>query len=1295
MLKKESISLEPIKTRYPGELPIYSQQSCIMDAIRQHPVIVIAGETGSGKTTQIPKFLIDAGLAEKGCIACTQPRRVAALSVAKRIAEELELPFGTTIGAKIRFTDHSNQQTRVKVMTDGILLNEIQEDPNLSQYSAIVIDEAHERSLNIDFILGHLRTLIERRSDLKVIITSATIDTESFSQAFNHAPIIEVSGRTYPVELHYRPPEELCDPSGTTLNLEQATLHTIEHILQNYTRGDLLAFLASEREIHDLKAKLTPVAGRSCQILPLYGRLMNTEQQKIFQAGSARRIILATNIAETSLTVPGIRFVVDTGRARISRYSPQSRTLRLPIEAIAQSSANQRMGRCGRTHEGICFRLYSEQDFLERPQFTTPEIHRSNLASVILRLLAFKLGDPAQFPFIDAPSPAAIQGGYRLLEELGAVYRRPNSSDNSPTDYKLSKIGRQLAAIPVDPTSARMLVHARQEKVLQPVLVIAAGLSIPDPRERPADHLELAEQQQAIFRHPKSDFLSLLTIWNQFQQWQSDSSQGQLRKHCKQHFLAYQRMREWQDLYRQLAAMMGFTDRKAREPAASNTPSLDPIAEDSELYAAIHRSILAGFLNNIAHKTEGHQYQGTRNRKASLFPGSNLFDKASAKKIRKAQLSKKKAAKIKTSAPQWIVCGEWMETQRLFARTAAHVQLDWILEMGKDRMHTRHSEPFWSESAAAVLCQQRSLLFGLEIQRSQVRYTPIDPEVSTDIFVRKGLVEQGILERPHFLEHNAQLTQLAESELVRLRMGSSERIEDQLYDYYRKRLEAVGSYAELRRYAKSKHQGRMDFLCAALSDLIPQQKDAHLDAQFPAQIAFCDSQLKLVYQNTVAIDASNVRLQVPIQQLAAIQQATLDWAVPGRVYAMIEFYLRALPKSLRIALHPLKERAESLRQQLQPSTIPLAQQIANALQQSEQMNLHGAILAPEALPIHLRPEIEVLDAQAQPLFSGHNLNKLQQQAQSYLNSSQHSELSGQMPAWKAAAAKYERFDLQDWTIGDLPESIDLSRPGALPLKAYPSLVAEADSIHLKLLPSREQALEASEEAWPLLAERCLARDLAWMRHELKGLKKLGLLLLPLGGAEKVQKQAYTMLRRSLCTPQQCLPLKAAHFATNLGQAKAQMTSQTHAMIRILEELLQMRQRVQHILDVKQSHDAIRYPNMERQLLQLAPPELLTGYQLAQLPAIVRFLRAMIIRAERAKLNIAKDMEKAKRIAPHEADYQSLQSLKHPTKQQLAGIQDYFILLEEFKVSVFAQELGTGQKVSPKRLEQLAKRIRES
>ena len=1295
MLKKKSVPPEVIKTRYPGELPIYSQQARIMDAIRQHPVIVIAGETGSGKTTQIPKFLIDAGLSQLGCIACTQPRRVAALSVAKRIAEELELPFGTTIGAKIRFTDQSNQQTRVKVMTDGILLNEIQEDPNLSQYSAIVIDEAHERSLNIDFILGHLRSLITRRADLKVIITSATIDTASFSQAFNQAPIIEVSGRTYPVDLQYRPPEELCDASGASLNLEQATLNTIEHILQNYSSGDLLVFLASEREIHDLKAKLTPVAARGCQILPLYGRLMNAEQQKIFQAGSGRRIILSTNIAETSLTVPGIRFVVDTGRARISRYSPQSRTLRLPIEAIAQSSANQRMGRCGRTREGICFRLYSEQDFLERPEFTTPEIHRSNLASVILRLLAFKLGDPINFPFIDAPSPNAIRGGYRLLEELGAVYRIPNAGDDSPTNYKLSKIGRQLAAIPVDPTSARMLVHARQEKVLQPVLVIAAGLSIPDPRERPADHLELAEQQQAIFRHPKSDFLSLLTMWNHFQQWQSDNSQGQVRKLCKQHFLAYQRMRDWQDLYRQLAAMMGMAGRKRREPTTINAPSLDPISEDSELYAAIHRSILAGFLNNVAYKTEGHQYQGTRNRKASLFPGSNLFDKASAKKLRKAQLNKKKAASIKTSAPQWIVCGEWMETQRLFARTAAHVQLDWILEIGQDLIQTRYSEPFWSESAAAVLCQQRSVLFGLEIKRSQVRYTPIDPELATDIFVRKGLVEQGILERPHFLKHNAQLTKLAESELVRLRLGSSERIEDQLYEFYRMRLDAVGSYAELRRYAKSKHQGRMDFLSAELSDLIPQQMDASLDTQFPAQIEFCDSQLKLVYKNTQRADSSGIRLQVPIQQLAAIQQATLDWAVPGLIYEMIEYYLRSLPKALRIALHPLKERAESLRQQLQPSTIPLAQQIANALQQGEQINLHGVMLAPEALPVHLRPEIEVLDTQSQPLFSGHDLKKLQQQGQSYLNSSKNTQVSGQMPAWKAAAAKYERFDLQSWTIGDLPESIDLSRPGALPLKAYPALVATEASIHLQLLPSREQALAASEEAWPLLAERCLARDLAWMRHELKGLKKLGLLLLPLGGAEKVQQQAYRLLRRSLCTPQQYLPLEAANFARNLGQAKAQMTSQTHSMLRTLEELLQLRQRVQHILDVKQSHDAIRYPNMERQLLQLAPPEMLTRYQLAQLPAICRFLRAMIVRAERAKLNIAKDMEKAQRIAPYEADYQSLKSLKHPNKQQHAGIQDYFILLEEFKVSVFAQELGTGQKVSPKRLEQLAKRIRKS
>ena len=577
---------------YTDTLPIHARRQEIVDTIRAHPVTVIAGETGSGKTTQIPKFLLDAGLGTRGLIGCTQPRRVAALSVAQRIAEELGVSYGREVGAKIRFTDQTQAHTLIKVMTDGILLNEIQDDPHLSAYEAIVIDEAHERSLNIDFILGCLRNLSDVQPDLKIIITSATIDTETFSKAFDNAPIIEVSGRTYPVDLIYRPIEDLLEDAGDLTYIDAAT-ETINEILRENRAGDILTFLPGERDIHELRRSLEGTAARSCDLLPLYGRLSTGDQQRIFNPGGRRRIILATNIAETSLTVPGIRYVVDTGLARISRYSAHSRTQRLPIEPIAQSSANQRKGRCGRVSNGVCYRLYSEEDYESRPQYTDPEIHRSNLASVILRMLAFRLGDIRTFPFIDPPADSAIRGGYRLLSELGAVY----SSDQTENEdnYKLTQLGRRLAKLPLDPTVGRMLLHAQEENVLDDVLVIASGLSIQDPRERPAELAKEADAMQKEFIHKESDFLTLLNIWNAYHDKLETLSQGQLRKFCKKHFVSYQRMREWRDIHHQLERLL---KRKKRPDAAPlETPpenSRKGPTQTEKNYAAIHRSILTG-----------------------------------------------------------------------------------------------------------------------------------------------------------------------------------------------------------------------------------------------------------------------------------------------------------------------------------------------------------------------------------------------------------------------------------------------------------------------------------------------------------------------------------------------------------------------------------------------------------------------------------------------------------------------------------------------------------------------------
>ncbi len=875
---------------YSDDLPIHLRREEIIETIKAHSVTVIAGETGSGKTTQIPKFLIEAGLGQKGLIGCTQPRRVAALSVAQRIAEELGVTYGHEVGAKIRFTDQTQKHTMVKLMTDGILLNEIQDDPFLSAYEAIVIDEAHERSLNIDFILGCLRQLSDRRPDLKIIITSATIDTATFSKAFNNAPIIEVSGRTYPVDVLYRPMEELLAESEDLTYIDAAT-ETINEILSENRVGDILVFLPGERDIHELRRCLEDTPARSLDLLPLYGRLATADQQRIFNPGGRRRIILATNIAETSLTVPGIRYVVDTGMARISRYSPNSRTQRLPIEPVAQSSADQRKGRCGRVSNGVCYRLYSEEDYNSRPKYTTPEIHRSNLASVILRMLAFQLGDIRSFPFIDPPTDNAIKGGYRLLDELGAVSITEETKNED--NFRLTKLGRRLAQLPLDPTVGRMLLYAQEEGVLEQVLVIASGLSVQDPRERPAELAKEADEMHKTFVHKESDFLTLLNIWNAYHEKLEALSQGQLRKFCKKHFVSFQRMREWRDIHKQLESFLKGRKKEAKatvaNPVVISEKRLTPTEAD---YAAIHRSILSGLLSNIATKEEAHNYRGPRNRKALLFPGSGLFDKEASKKQRKeAYKQNGKAPPAKTTAPEWIVCGEWMETSRLFARTAAKVETNWIETVGKDLIQICHSEPFWSTKSAAALCRERKILFGLELSRANVSYTKIDPDDATDIFIRNGLIEGGIKERPFFYSHNEKIREDAESELARRRQGSNVLVEDTLFDFYKQRLKAVGSFAELRRFSKSTYKGKLDFLNASVEDLIPPAENLPELKNFPKSLQIGGSVLPLYYKHDPGNEEDGVTIKVPIAQIGAVREATLDWAVPGHLEEKIESLL--------------------------------------------------------------------------------------------------------------------------------------------------------------------------------------------------------------------------------------------------------------------------------------------------------------------------------------------------------------------------------------------------------------------
>ncbi len=1208
-------------------------------------------------------------------------------------------------------------------MTDGILLNEIQDDPMLRAYDAIIIDEAHERSLNIDFILGCLRQLTDLRKDLRIVITSATIDTESFSKAFDGAPIIEVSGRMYPVDTYYRPIEEMLEDAGD-LTFIEAAAELINEIINHNHEGDILVFLPGERDINELRRKLEDSRARSCDILPLYGRMANADQQRIFHPQDRRRIILSTNIAETSLTVPGIRYVVDTGLARISRYSATSRTLRLPIEPIAQSSADQRKGRCGRVSNGVCYRLYSEQDFLGRPRYTTPEIHRSNLASVILRMLAFRLGDIRTFPFIDPPSDTAIRGGYRLLEELDAVYS--DSRSENEDDYRLTKLGRKLARLPVDPTVARMLLQAHQEGVIEDVLVIASGLSIQDPRERPAELAKEADEMQKRFVHKESDFLTLLNIWNAYHDEMDRLTQAKLRKFCKQHFVSYQRMREWRDVHHQLERVLknlkmmpsgksnaprGLARKTgvaelSTQPAKANAPRSDerghkpqqasnnqPPTTNNHLtdagYAAIHRSILTGLLSNIAVKEEEHNYRGPRNRKALLFPGSGLFDHATAKKQRKASYAKTSKPKpAKTTAPAWIVCGEWMETSRLFARTAAKVQVQWIEDVAGDLLKLKHSEPFWSTKSAAALCKQRKMLFGLEISQSNISLSRIDPDQSTEIFVRNGLIEKGIRERPDFLKHNDEVSERAESELARRRLGSGFAVEDRLYDFYRQRLNAVGSYSELRSFAKREHGGRLDFLNASIDDLLPEEEQDDTTEAFPKSLAIGGSELPLRYRHEPGGDSDGVTLHVPLTQIGAIQQGTLDWAVPGHLEEKIESLLRGLPKQIRIQLHPLKERAAELRKQLKPSERSLRDQLAEHLKEQYGIQTFKDNWSQTEIPSYLQPRIQIENTKGDILADGRDLEALR--ASLEITNKEVSRGNGldAIPAWQAATARYERENLSSWNFGDLPAEIDLSGESGLPLKAFPALVLEGEQVHLRLLADPSTALLATQIGWPALGTIVMGRDIAWLRNDLKDLKQLGALLLPLGDFDTVKASAWSHLQSQLFRSDEYLPLKESRFKKVLTRADEERRGIVPKLQEQLRALLEARQDICLLLEQKKTSKALVYPGMRAQMERLAPANLLEHYSFTELPHLTRFLKAMRLRAERAKDSLQRDIEKSKRVAPYDARSAALVKLAKTPAQQSA-VKAYHMLLEEFKVSVYAQGLGTSQKVSEKRLDKLA------
>lgn len=1275
---------------YPVELPINARRLEIVDAIRRAQVVVIAGETGSGKTTQLPKMCLDAGLAELGKIGCTQPRRVAAMSVSRRVAEELGVAWGREVGCKMRFNDDTSSETRIKFMTDGILLAEIQSDPNLRAYSALIIDEAHERSLNIDFLLGYLQELLKRRPELKLIITSATIDTLAFSKAFQNAPIIEVSGRLWPVEVRYQPVEAMgLEDSNEALNHIEAAVRVTERALLESADGDVLVFMPTERDIRETVELMEDALGRGTEVLALYGRMTGTEQQRIFAPGPRRRVIVATNVAETSLTLPRIRYTVDSGLARMSRYNPRTRTKRLPVEAISQSSANQRAGRAGRLREGVAIRLYSEEDFLKRERFTQPEIQRANLAEVILRMKAFMLGDIETFPFINAPQAAAIRSGYRLLHELGAL-----------DEFNvLTSLGHELARLPLDPTLGRMLIQARKEQVLPEMLVIASGLSVPDPRERPAEDKEAAQNAHKKFADPRSDFLSYLKIWQMVPRGEGRASSSALRRFCKAHYLSFMRMREWRDIHRQLEESFPVTQRDRTEVGArqdreqglafrgraenrQHPPESSRGAFDAS-YTGIHRAILSGLLGQIAQRQERNRFKAAGNRLVSLFPGSHLFERQerSKKGSAKSDLAGEERVK-KSGQPEWIVAAEIVETSQVFARSVAGIHPAWVVELGRHLCESRFSEPSWSARAERVLVLERVLLHGLEVSRKRTDYGKIDSAHATELFIRCALVAEDARIGHRFFAENKKTREKIETALTRVRHHQAQDLDEAIYRFYADRIQGVSSVHDLNRFVEDKIRKDPCFCILSEEDLLRGTDASFDDTLFPDKVLLGNTALPLSYAFNPGEEEDGVTIQVPLPVAAQLTEGQIQWLVPGLREEQISLLLRSLPKVLRRAFVPIDVCASEVAREFDPGRGDFLTALAEFLTRRYRVHVRRSDWPERALPLHLCPRVEVVDQTARPLAAGRDLKEVQKKIET------HDHRSG---AWEQVALQWERDEVLEWAFGDLPRIIFVEEVGGAPLNAYPGLEARGEAVGVRLFRKEDEAGLTTRRGIQKLVEIIIARDLVGLRKELfNTAKKLFTPQGDRGGHRGGLQQLSVQMQKA--APFDCAAFADAalrrliEHAFVWAPAHPMEQSRFNQFLEKGRQLLpslayQLGETVRQILALKEAIKASskRYPSIDGDLERLAPPDLLGCTSFERLQQVPRYLKAIQVRAERAVLKPAKDAEKAAQIAL----FKGWQS-----KVRQADQERFRWLLEELRVSLFAQELGTMESVSVAKLKTL-------
>ena len=1220
------------QVRFPAELPVTGQRQRIREAIERHPVLIVAGETGSGKTTQLPKIALDMGLGTAGMIGCTQPRRLAARSMATRVAEELAVEEGTLVGHQVRFTDRTGPETLVKFMTDGILLAETRRDPLLLAYQMILIDEAHERSLNIDFLLGYLRRILPKRPDLKVVITSATIDTERFAAHFDNAPVIRVSGRNHPVEIRYRPLE---DEQGRPRDLNPAILQAIHELEQTDPRGDVLVFLPTERDIHDARQWLDKQRLRHTEILPLYARLSAREQQRIFHPGPLRRVILATNIAETSLTVPRIRFVIDTGLARISRYNPRTRIQRLPVEAISQAAANQRAGRCGRLGPGVCIRLYDASDFEARPAFTQPEIQRTALSSVMLRMLELKLGDVEAFPFIDPPDGRQIRDGRQELLELKAI----------DSEGRITPEGRQMARLPVDVRFARLLQSASEHGCLSEMLVIVAALSLQDPRERPPEQQQAADRAHEPFRDTDSDFTGLLKLWHWFGQQQKSLSRRQLRETCQRHFIHYLRMLEWQDLHRQLASL-------AREQGwqANDRPA------DSE---TLHRALLPGLLSQVAMQDEKTRYQGARGKMIHLFPASVLARKP----------------------PRWLVAAEMVETSRVWARTCAAINPQWLEQAAAHLLKPHYHSPWWSKRQGRVLGKLNLSLFGLPVATDRkVHYAPHDAETARQLFLQHALVEGQLQPMPDVIAANLRLRKEVEALEHRQRRQDLLVSERDLMEFYRQRLpEHIVDAASLRQWLNTPEQARS--LAMSREDLMLRPDDEAVLQQFPESLPLHGQQYRLSYFFQPGEASDGVTLHLPIQRLNGLEDTPLSWLVPGLLREKIEALLRALPKPQRRALVPIPQTVSTLLEPWPPW--PGQQHLHHWL--SEQLaHRWNVTVQPQQfeqieLPAHLYMNIRLEDEQGHYLTQDRNLKALQSR---YEQQARKAFGRRQGQAW-------HKDRLQSWDFGPLPEEVRLE-DGSL---AWPAIVEGDDGQPaLRLLDNRTLAMQAHERGVLCWLKRELQPKLKPLQRKLPLSARSCLLYKPVDDCNNLKRELIDSLLQNLCTKAWTIREPKA-WADFVQQAGRQLNRQAHELCLDLDRILPLYHQVR--LQLERLESEHRHPDsvddLQQQLDNLLYPGFLLETEATQLAHYPRYLKGMLLRLERLQHNPARDLERMEKLRPWWQFYLQWWQENSCYPPELDRMR---WLLEEYRISLFAQALKTAQPVSEKRLQQARKALEQ-